>query len=191
MVFSKEDSDDNELPYQIVRWIIKCLTTVSYSIQINCRPTSLFPARKGLRHGDPLSLFMFVLAMDYLSRLLRKLKNQPDFNYHPRFEKLQIIQLGYADDLLFFCRGDEVSIKIFYNCFMEFSRVSGLKANRSKSSIYFGRVNFVVQQVVIDKLVFSKGELSIRYLGVILSTKRMSIIQFQPLLDGMIGRIIS
>ncbi|XP_019237994.1 PREDICTED: uncharacterized protein LOC109218120 [Nicotiana attenuata] len=93
-------------PARFLQWIMKYLSTVSYSIQINARPTCPFPARKGLRQGDPLSPFLSVLAMDYLSRLLRTLKNQPDFNYHPRCEKLQIIQLGFADDLLLFCRGD-------------------------------------------------------------------------------------
>ncbi|XP_019263451.1 PREDICTED: uncharacterized protein LOC109241191 [Nicotiana attenuata] len=125
--------------------------------------------------------------MDYLSRLLRSLKNQPDFNYHPRCEKLQIIKLEFADDLLLFCRGDEVSIQMLYNCFQEFSKMSGLKANTSKSSIYFGGVNTAVQQNIMEKLGFPKGELPIKYMGVPLSTKRMSIIQFQPLLDKMLA----
>lgn len=119
------------------------------------------------------------------------MKNQPDFNYHPRCEKLQIIQLSFADDLLLFFRGDEVSIQMLYNCFMEVSKVLGLKANKNKSSIYFRGVSIIVQQNIMEKLGFPKGEMPIRYLGVPLSIKRMSVIQFQPLLDRMLGRITS
>lgn len=168
---------------------MNCLCTILSSILINGTPTYPFPDSKGFRQGDPLSPYLFVLAMDYLSRLLKTLKNQPDFNYQPRCERLKIIQLGFADDLLLFCRGDEVSIHMLYNCFMEFSRVSGLNANKSNSFIYFGGENLSVQQNVMDELGFSKGEMPIRYLGVPLSTKTMPVIQFQQLLDRMLGRI--
>ncbi|XP_015162006.1 uncharacterized protein [Solanum tuberosum] len=48
-----------------------CLRTVSYTVIINGQPAPPFVAKKGLRQGDPMSPFLSVIAMEYLSRLLR------------------------------------------------------------------------------------------------------------------------
>ncbi|XP_019265013.1 PREDICTED: uncharacterized protein LOC109242634 [Nicotiana attenuata] len=109
--------------------------------------------------------------MEYLNRLLKTLRSNPDFNFHPRCDKLQIIQLGFADDLLMFCRG----------------KASGLRANLDKSSVYFGGVGKDTQLEILNVLGFTKGELPIRYLGVSLSTKRLSVMQCYPLVDKMLG----
>lgn len=95
-------------PTQFISWIMTCVTTVSHSTLSNGTPSH---AKKGLRQGDPLSPFLFVLAMD-LNRQLKTLKKQPDFNFHPKCEKLCITHLGFADDLLLFCRGDLKSLYV-------------------------------------------------------------------------------
>ncbi|XP_075076376.1 uncharacterized protein LOC142163027 [Nicotiana tabacum] len=172
-------------------WIMECLKTISYSILINGQPTEPFNAKKGLRQGDPMSPFLFVLVMEYFSRVLKSLGNEPDFNYHPKCEKMNVIQLGFADDLLLFCRGNVKSIQMLFDCFQEFSTTSGLSANRDKSSIYFGGVDATVQQQIMELTGFTKGELLIRYLGIPLSTKGLSVLQCQPLLEKMMGRIQS
>lgn len=176
-------------PRQFVRWIMSCVRTVSYSININGVPSTPFAAKKGVRQGDPLSPYLFVLSMEYLIRLLKILGQNPDFNFHPRCQKLNIIQLSFADDLLLFCRGDVVSATLLNNCFQEFSAASGLIANQSKSSIYFGGVNESTQQLILQQLGFTTGQLPFRYLGVPLSTKKLPVAQCQPLIDKMVGRI--
>ncbi|XP_019248785.1 PREDICTED: uncharacterized protein LOC109228057 [Nicotiana attenuata] len=91
-------------PDQFIQWVMACIRSVSYSVIINGYPTAPFRAKKGLRKGDLMSSFLFVLAMEYLTRILKTLKRQPDFNYHPKCERLNIVQLSFADDLLLFSR---------------------------------------------------------------------------------------
>ncbi|XP_070015206.1 uncharacterized protein [Nicotiana sylvestris] len=113
------------IPGKFFSWIMACITTVSYTIVVNGKPTRPFDARRGVRQGGSLSPYLFVIAMEYLTRILKTLKEKPDFNYHLRCEKLHIVQLSFADDLLMFYRGDVVSIKLLYECFDQFSKASG------------------------------------------------------------------
>ncbi|KAA0045525.1 LINE-1 retrotransposable element ORF2 protein [Cucumis melo var. makuwa] len=48
-------------------WIKACISNVQYSILINGRPKGRILPNRGLRQGDPISPFIFVIAMDYLS----------------------------------------------------------------------------------------------------------------------------
>lgn len=123
-----------------IKWIMTYVRIVSYSIVINGTPTPSFPAKKRVRQGDPMSPFLYVLAMEYITRLLHTLKEKPNFNFHSRCSKLNIIQVEFADDLLLFCRGDVTSILMLFKCFRLFSEASGLFANIWKSSVYFGVV---------------------------------------------------
>lgn len=84
-----------------------------------------------------------------------------------------------------------VSVQLLNQCFKEFSKASGLVANNDKSSIYFGGVTNDIQQEIIETLRFVKGVLPIKYLGVPLSIKKLTIVQCYPLLEKMIGRITS
>ncbi|XP_016484541.2 uncharacterized protein LOC107805075 [Nicotiana tabacum] len=152
--------------WKFVRWIMVCVKTISYSILINGKPMEPFKARRGLRQGDPLSPFLFVLGMEYLTRSFKTLKYKLDFNFHPRCDKLNIIQLGFADDVLLFCRGDTISIQMIFNCFMEFSKAFVLKANTTKSSIYFGGVPQDIQQSIVQVIGFSMGELSFKKVAI-------------------------
>ncbi|XP_019240181.1 PREDICTED: uncharacterized protein LOC109220175 [Nicotiana attenuata] len=134
-----------QFPAKFIRWIMCCISTVSYSVLLNGEPLPPFPAKKGLRQGNPLSPFLFVLAMEYLSRSLKGVCEDKKFKFHPRCKRMQIIQLGFADDLLLFCNGELESITILMQCFQKFSQVSGLSANTEKSSVYFGGVPQEIQ----------------------------------------------
>ena len=53
-------------------WISWCISMTSFSVLYNDSPTGLFWSSKGLRKGDPLSPYLFVIRMEALSCLLKR-----------------------------------------------------------------------------------------------------------------------
>lgn len=138
--FLKQLMIDMGFPAKFISWIMNCVTTVSYSLLINGGLTKPFKAKRGLRQGDPMSPYLFVLSMEYLGRELEQLAKNGNFNYHPRCRKLKSIHVCFADDLLMYCRADLISVKLLNEAFKNFSKVSGLQANPDKSSLYVAGV---------------------------------------------------
>jgi len=88
-----------------------------------------------------------------------------------------------------FSRGDTTSSTLLYECFQHFSKVYGLRANQPKNCVYFGGVSEDMQQLILQQIGFVKGLLPFRYLGVPLSTRKLSVGQCQQLIDRILGKI--
>ena len=56
------------------RWLKTCVTTVHFSVLVNGSPTGFFDSSRGLRQGDPLFFLLFLLIMEVLSRILKKIE---------------------------------------------------------------------------------------------------------------------
>ena len=44
-----------------IKWIIECITSVSYSLLVNNEPSGLIKPYKGIRQGDPLSTYIYIM----------------------------------------------------------------------------------------------------------------------------------
>nr|GEX67182.1 hypothetical protein [Tanacetum cinerariifolium] len=80
-------------------WILGCLKNARSSILVNGSPTKEFELFRGLRQGDPLSHFLFVLAMEGLRSLTCKAE---ELGVSIGRDNMNISHLMYADDVIFF-----------------------------------------------------------------------------------------
>ncbi|KAK4384015.1 hypothetical protein Sango_3100200 [Sesamum angolense] len=98
-------------PGTFIGWVEQCVTTPMFSVCINGNPHGFFKGSRGLRQGDPMSPFLFVLIMEVLQLMLLQLIDQNEgFSFHWRCKELGLFQLCFADDLLLFCKADVASV---------------------------------------------------------------------------------
>ncbi|XP_074313687.1 uncharacterized protein LOC141648877 [Silene latifolia] len=170
------------IPQQFIDWVLGCIQTPWYSLKINGELSVFFQRKSGIRQGDPLSPYLFVLNMEVLSRYLRTLCDKPLISYHPKCSRLKLNHLIFADDLMIFVRGDVPSVVAVKSTLSIFAELSGLHANIEKTNIYFGGVHPDVKEAILAATGFSEGQFPFRYLGVPLSTSRVSVTMFDSLI---------
>lgn len=127
--FLRDVLEGLHFPSRFVSWVMECVTSPTYSVALNGSMHGFLKGRKAIRQGDPLFSFLFVLCIEYFSRMLRAIMNDSDFNYHPKCGPLKITNLVFADDLMLFARGDVMSVKILMDSLSNFGLVSGLRLN--------------------------------------------------------------
>ncbi|KAL2252863.1 UNVERIFIED_CONTAM: Transposon TX1 uncharacterized protein [Sesamum indicum] len=174
-------------PPTFTRWIEEYISTTSFSVGLNGNPHGYFDGARGLRQGDPLSPFLFVLVMEVLHiGYLQLIEQDMQFAYHLKCELARVFQLGFADDLLLFCRANLDSVRVLKVGLDRFAEWSGLRLNTQKSHIIISRSAHARNDIALG---ISGGHLPMRYLGLPLISSRLTISDCQPLLSKIDARI--
>lgn len=113
-----------------VSWIMRCVRTVSYSFIVNGDPRGLITPSRGLRQGDAISPYLFLLCAEVLSRLISNVEAQ-GLVHGVRIcrEAPSISHLFFADDSFIFFKEEEAECMILRKLFLKYEQVSGQKIN--------------------------------------------------------------
>jgi len=71
-----ETQSVNEFCLHQLKLIMGCVTTVSYIIKVNGDLTESFVPERGLRQGDPLSPYLFLLCVEGFLALLQRVEQE-------------------------------------------------------------------------------------------------------------------
>ena len=124
---------------QWIRWIMSCVSTVSFSVLINGASHGFIKPERGLRQGDPLSPFLFILCAEALVNCLNQVETEG------RLTGIKLATSGpavhhllFADDSLLMCKASVEEAAELIRCLKLYGDASGQEVNELKSSVIFG-----------------------------------------------------
>ena len=176
-------------PGKYIHWIRLCITSPSFSVQVNGELAGYFQSSRGLRQGFSLSSYLFVLCMEILSRKIDKAAAAKQFKLHSGCNSISLTHLCFANDLMVFVEGSKAFIEGALAVFDEFAVWSGLKISIEKSTIYMAGVSAEEKSRILTNFPLAEGTLHVRYLGLPLMTQGMKKQDYQPLVEKIRCRI--
>ncbi|KAI3436989.1 Toprim domain-containing protein [Psidium guajava] len=120
--------------------VMKCVTSATLSVKLNSEPLPYFQPSRGLRQGDPLSPYLFILMANTLSMLMRKAVSGGTI----RGIKLNkscptLSHLFFADNSIFFLEGKLIECQNLALILNQYCYASGQEINRNKSGLSWGK----------------------------------------------------
>ncbi|RVX19454.1 LINE-1 reverse transcriptase-like [Vitis vinifera] len=149
-------------------WMWSCISSAKFSVLVNGVPAGFFPSSKGLRQGDPLSPYLFVLGMEVLDALIRRAVAGGYLSgcsiEGDRRHNLKISHLFFADDTIVFCEANKEHLTYLSWILLWFEAASGLRINLDKSEIIPVGVVEEIEEMAVE-LGCRVGSLPSHYLG--------------------------
>ncbi|XP_022774081.1 uncharacterized protein LOC111316376 [Durio zibethinus] len=173
-------------PRRFVGWIKGCLTSPMFSLSVNGGLVGYFKGTKGVRQRDPMSPYVFVIAMNVLDTLLDSAASYGIFSYHPKCKKVNLTHLCFADDLLIHTKEKLDSVKGIQVILKQFYTYSGLQLNSAKNELYYTGIPGTELEEILK--VHKMGKLPVRYLGVPLVARRLTMTDCMPLIERITAR---
>eukprot|EP00253_Pinus_taeda_P027077 PITA_27077 len=173
-----------------IAWIHNLISFPHFSVLVNGSPSKTFNASRGIRQGDPLSPFLFILAAEGLGRFIKQERTSN------RIKGLQIwgnnlplTHQQFVDDIMLFGEPTVREVRQLRRILDLFAEASGLEINKDKSCIFIFNTIDQVKSHLIRILGFKKGELPTKYLSNVLDYTSRRMKNWQGVLDKLSNKV--
>ncbi|CAJ2675557.1 unnamed protein product [Trifolium pratense] len=180
-----------KLPEQMTNVIMHAVTSVDTNVKWNGARGDFFKPQRGIRQGDPISPYLFVLCMDKLSHFIMHAVNEGDWRGIKAGRTGPMVShLMFADDLLLFGEATEKQMKCVIDILQRFCMISGQEVSHEKTSVLFSKN---VRRGMRDKLLHMSGFKETtdfgKYLGVPLIGRAPKRADYQYLIDQVSNKL--
>jgi hypothetical protein len=171
-------------------WMSECLKSASISVLVNGSPTKEFKMGRGLRQGDPLSPFLFIIAAEGFNMLMGKAVDSGRFTGY-KFDggDEYFSHLQYADDTLIIGGKSWGNIRIIKANLKLFQLMSGLKVNFHKSMLAGINIDQSWLEEAANILQCKVGTTPFKYLGLPIGSNPRLASTWQPVIEAVRSRL--
>ncbi|XP_071694113.1 uncharacterized protein [Rutidosis leptorrhynchoides] len=172
------------------KWIMACLKSASISVLVNGSPTKEFSLERGIRQGDPLSPFLFILAAEGLNIMTKAATEKGCFKgVEVGSDKILVSHLQYADDTIFIGEWSKENVCNLHKLLTCFELASGLKVNFHKSFLYGIGVNEIELHSVATIIGCKVGKFPFTYLGIPTGSKMKKLKDWEVVINKIKSRL--
>ena len=126
-----------------IKLLMLCVKTISYSILVNGEPKGMITPSRGIRQGDPLLPFLFLLCTEGLHGLISQVANQEEIKgYSLCKNSPRLTHILFANDSLLFCRATIQECQKILDILEVYGKCSGQQINRNKTTIFFSKATY-------------------------------------------------
>eukprot|EP00253_Pinus_taeda_P026164 PITA_26164 len=173
-----------------IDWIHSMVSSPNFSILVNGTPSKTFNASRGIRQGDPLSPFLFILVAEGLGRFIKKERETNRIKGLKLWgNNLPLTHQQFVDDIMLFGEPTVKEVRHLRRILDLFAEASGLEINRDKSCVFIFNTVDQVKAHLIRLLGFKRGELPTKYLGNILDFTSKKMKNWQGVLDKLRNKV--
>ncbi|GAU10186.1 hypothetical protein TSUD_420150, partial [Trifolium subterraneum] len=173
------------------KWIKECVCTATASVLVNGSPTDEFPLKRGLRQGDPLSPFLFLLAAEGLNVLMEAAVERNLFTGYSIGERdpASVSHLQFADDTLLLGVKSWANVRALRAVLVLFETMSGLRVNFHKSMLVGVNVTESWLGEAASALCCKVGKIPFLYLGLPIGGDPRRLSFWEPMLARLNNRL--
>lgn len=182
---------DLSCPGELITRIMKCVHSNATSILWNGEKLDEFHTSRGLRQGDPISPYLFVLGMEKLTHMiLDRVKHKHWCGLKAGRNGPMISHMMFADDLVLFAEANSNQLNEILTCLQEFMEMSGHKLSQEKTYIYFSpNVKHATKRAICVSSGFKEVQDLGRYLGANISHPKRRKAKYETVIERIKTRL--
>jgi len=173
------------------KWIRECVSTATTYVLVNGCPTDEFHLQRGLRQGDPLSPFLFLIAAEGFNILMKAMVANNLFKGYAVGTVNQVVvsHLQFVDDTLLLGNKSWANVRALRATLVIFESMSGLKVNFNKSLLVGINISDSWLNEAATVLSCKVGKIPFMYLGLPIDCNPRRLMFWEPIVNHIKSRL--